>query len=51
MISLLFLTYLLAMLFAVFNRYKLAIGSFCMAFILSLIWFKHHATDTLNILL
>lgn len=51
MMTLLFALFLVAMLFAVYNKRSLAIYSFALSLVISIYWFSHHASDTLAILL
>lgn len=51
MISLLFSLFLVAMVLAVVNKQKFSLAAFSVAMILTVYWFNHHATDTLDILL
>jgi hypothetical protein len=51
MMMLLFLLFSISMLLGWFGKKKLALAVFLIAIGLSAFWFKHHATDTLNIFL
>jgi hypothetical protein len=51
MISLLFLLAFVAMVLTMVDKHKCSFMVFGVAMLLSLLWFRHHATDTLNILL
>ena len=49
MMSLLFVLFLGAMILALSDREKLSFVAFAVAMALSVVWFLHHATSTLNI--
>ncbi|MEM9254544.1 MAG: DUF5993 family protein [Pseudomonadota bacterium] len=51
MMSLIFFLYLAAMVLALVRRRQQAVACFVVALIVSLFWFRHHATDALDILL
>ncbi|MCL1139170.1 DUF5993 family protein [Shewanella pneumatophori] len=51
MMTLLFVLFLMAMIFALKNKRTLAFYSFAIALVASIFWFSHHASDTLAILL
>ncbi|MCL1148004.1 DUF5993 family protein [Shewanella sp. 10N.261.52.F9] len=51
MMTLLFVLFLIAMIFAVNNKRTLGFYSFAISLVASIFWFFHHASDTLAILL
>ena len=51
MISLLFLLFLVAMVLTMVDKHKSSFAVFGVGMLLSLLWFRYHATDSINILL
>ena len=51
MMTLLFILITLAMLALMTDRLRQSYATYAVALLLSLYWFHHHATDTLNIVL
>lgn len=49
MSSLLFLLIGIAMIIGWAGRWRLAVGVFVLAFVLSLVWLNHHITDPLQL--
>jgi len=51
MISLLFFLFLAAMVLTVLNKQSFSLAVFGVAMVLTVYWFNHHMTNTLDILL